>query len=207
MHGWRRIIRTPSSRRVARVAVRSPAPRRHADRQVCTELIERVQGAIYRTEILLRGRRYELRLRPWRSGVVQVDTMPVKEMYPETLHRAGAVVAERARLDQIMLPYVLTLKVGPHGYLPLKAAIANWAMVGQRFGVGREVLGEVVFAEEPFLADAALVRFDARVPHLVPAHVRAVREFHVAHVAFEHFSVNSIYWGVVIFSHFHFRLV
>jgi hypothetical protein len=52
---------------------------------------------------------------------------------------------------------MLVLEVSAHGDLSLKASIADGTVVGQCFGVGGEMLGQVVLAEESLLADAALV--------------------------------------------------
>jgi hypothetical protein len=75
----------------------------------------------------------------------------------QRFHRAGPVAAQWTRLDQIVLAHMLVLEVGSHRDLPLKASIADRTVVGQCFGVGGEMLGQVVLAEESLLADAAFV--------------------------------------------------
>lgn len=45
----------------------------------------------------------------------------------------------------------------------------------------------MVLAKETLLAHATLVRLDAGVAHLVPSHIRTIREFHIAHITFEEF--------------------
>lgn len=91
----------------------------------------------------------------------------------------------------------------PHGDLPLKAPVAYRTVVRQCFRVCGKVFGKVILPEEPLLTDPALVRLNARVPHLVPPHVGAVRELHVTHVALEQLPVDPVRRRVVVF-HLHF---
>lgn len=88
-----------------------------------------------------------------------------------------------------MLAHVLVLEMGSHRDLPLKAAIADRTVVGQRFGVRGKVFGQMVLAEEPLLAHTALVRLHASVAHFVAPHVGAIGELHVAHIALKQFAM------------------
>lgn len=47
----------------------------------------------------------------------------------------------------------------------------------------------------PLLADAAFIGLDACVPHLVPPHVGAIGELHIANVAFEELPVVAVALG------------
>lgn len=125
-------------------------------------------------------------------------------MHSETLHRTSPITAERAGFDKIVLPDVFVLEMSPHGNLALEAPVADRTVVRQGFGMGSEVLGEMVLAEEPLLANTALVRFDAGVAHLVSTHVGAVGELHVADVALEHLAVYTVGGRVIVL---HLRLV
>lgn len=115
--------------------------------------------------------------------------LPIEEVNSQTLHGRGAVAAQGASFDEVVLANVFVLEVCAHSDLALKTSVANRAMVRQAFCVGGEVLGQVVFSEEPFLAYATFVRFDAGVSHLVAAHVGAVGELHVADIALEELPV------------------
>lgn len=85
---------------------------------------------------------------------------------------------------------MFVLEVRAHGNLALKSSIAYWAMIRQAFGVCCEMFCQVIFPEESFLANAALVGLDASMAHFVAAHVSAVRELHIAYVALEQFPVR-----------------
>lgn len=100
--------------------------------------------------------------------------MPVEEVYPQGFHRTGPIAAQWTRLDQVVLTDVLVLEVSSHRDLPLETPIADRTVVRQCFGVRGKVFRQVVFSEEPLLADSTLVRLDTRVTHLVTPHVGAV---------------------------------
>lgn len=78
-----------------------------------------------------------------------------------------------------MLAHVLVLEVSTHRNLPLKATIADWTVIGKGLGVSGEVLGQVILAEESLLTHPTFVRLDSGVSLLVPAHVGAIRKFHL----------------------------
>jgi hypothetical protein len=83
--------------------------------------------------------------------------------------------------------------MGSHSNLALKPTVADGTMIRQSFRMRRKVFGQVVLAEKSLLTDSALVRLNTCVTHFVAPHVRAVRELHVAHVAFEYLAVvNSM---------------
>lgn len=113
-------------------------------------------------------------------------------MDSKALHGGRTVAAEGASLDEVMLTDVFVLEVGAHRDLALETAVTYRAMVRQALRVCGEVFSEMILPEESFLADAAFVRFDTGVAHFVAAHVRAVGELHVAHVAFEEFPVWAV---------------
>lgn len=75
--------------------------------------------------------------------------MPVEEVHAQRLHRARPVAAQGARLDEIMLAYVLVLEMSSHRNLSLKSSVADGAVVWQGFRMRGEVLGQVVLAKEP----------------------------------------------------------
>lgn len=63
----------------------------------------------------------------------------------------------------------------------------------------------MVLPEKPLLADSAFIRFDSRMPHLVPSHVRSIGKLHIADVTLKHLPMYSIWGRVVIFGfHSHF---
>lgn len=97
-----------------------------------------------------------------------------------------------------MLSNVLVLEMCAHGYLSLETSIADRTMVGQCFGVSGKVLRQVVLAEKSLLTDATFVGFYSGVAHLVPTHVSAIGELHIAHIAFEQFPVAIVVIIVVI---------
>lgn len=105
-----------------------------------------------------------------------------------------------------MLTNVLILKMRPHSNLPLKATIAYRTVVGQCFSMRGEMFGKVILPEESFLTNAALVGFDASVPHLVSPHVGSIRELHVANITLEQFSMHPIGRWIVVFR-LHLRLL
>lgn len=96
------------------------------------------------------------------------------------------------------------LKMSPHGNLALEAPVADRTVVRQSFGMGSEVLGQMILTEKPLLANTALVRLHAGVAHFVSAHVGAIGELHVADVTFEHLAVYTVGGRVVVL---HLRLV
>lgn len=108
------------------------------------------------------------------KGSYNSRPLPVKEMDSQALHRGGTVATQGASFDKVVLTNVFVLEVRPHGYLALESSVAYRAMVRQAFSVCREVFSEMILSEEPFLADAALVRLHAGVPHLMAPHVRAI---------------------------------
>lgn len=69
---------------------------------------------------------------------------------------------------------MFVLEVSSHRDLALESSVANGAMVRQAFRVRRKMFRQMILSEKSFLADAAFVRFDARVSHFVTAHVRAI---------------------------------
>jgi len=77
-----------------------------------------------------------------------------------------------------------------HRDLPLEAPVANRTVKRQRFRVRRKVFGQMVLTKETFLANFTFVRFHPGVPHFVPPHVGAVREFHIAYVAHEQLAIR-----------------
>lgn len=95
-------------------------------------------------------------------------------MNPKTLHSGSTVAAEGASFDEVMLSNVFVLEVGAHRNLTLKPSVAYWAMIRQALGVRREMFCQVIFSEKPLLAYAAFVRLHSCMPHLVPAHIRAI---------------------------------
>lgn len=74
--------------------------------------------------------------------------MPVEEVDAQRLHSAGPVAAQGARFDEIMLSYVLVLKVSAHRDLSLKSSIADGAVVWQGFRMRSEMFGQMVLAKE-----------------------------------------------------------
>jgi hypothetical protein len=74
-----------------------------------------------------------------------------------------------------------------HSDLPLEPLIANWAVERQLFVVRGHVFGQMVFPEEPFLANATLERFDTGVSHSMTSHIGTIGKFHIAYVALERF--------------------
>jgi hypothetical protein len=78
-----------------------------------------------------------------------------------------------------VLTNVFVLEMRAHRNLPLEAAIANRTVIRQRLCVRREVLSQVVLAEESLLTDATFVRLHACVPLFVSTHVGAIRKLHL----------------------------
>lgn len=56
--------------------------------------------------------------------------MTIEEMDAQRFHGAGSIVAQRTRFDEIILADVLILEMGSHRDLPLKATIADRAVIG-----------------------------------------------------------------------------
>lgn len=112
-------------------------------------------------------------------------------MNSQTLHSRGAIAAQGASFDKVVLADVLVLEVCAHCDLALETSVANRAMVRQALCVGGEMLGQVVFSEEPFLANATFVGLNSGVPHLVATHVGAVGELHVTDVTLEQFPLRA----------------
>lgn len=58
---------------------------------------------------------------------------PVEKVKPETLHCSGSVIAERTRLDHIVLSDVFVLEMSSHSDLPLKSPVAYGTVIRQSF--------------------------------------------------------------------------
>lgn len=84
--------------------------------------------------------------------------MPVEEVHPQRLHCAGSVAAQGASLHEIMLSYVLVLKMSSHRNLSLKSSVADRAVVWQGFRVCGEMFSQVVFAKESVRGSIKYVR-------------------------------------------------
>lgn len=123
--------------------------------------------------------------------------MTIEEMHSQRFHGAGAIAAQRTRLDQVMLADMFILEMGSHGDLSLKSSIADRTVVRQCFCVRRKVLSQVILPKEPFLTHTALVGLDTCVTHFVSSHIRAVRELHVTDVALKQFAV-MLFVGITV---------
>lgn len=110
-------------------------------------------------------------------------------MYSKTLHGRGAVTTQRASFDEVVLSDVFVLEMSTHGNLTLESSIAYWAMIRQAFSVGCKMFGQMIFPEESFLTNATFVRFDPCMPHFMSTHVSSIWKLHIAHIAFEYFSM------------------
>lgn len=111
-------------------------------------------------------------------------------MNPQAFHGRSTITTQGASFNEVMLSNVFVLEMRAHGNLALKSSVADWAMIRQALCVGCEMFCQVIFSKESFLANTTFVRFDSSMPHFMPAHIGAIRELHVAHVALEQLSVR-----------------
>lgn len=97
--------------------------------------------------------------------------MTIEKMNAQRFHCSSSIIAQRTCFNEIILANMLILEMGAHRNLPLKAAIADRTVIGQRFGVRRKVLSQVIFAKESFLAHTTFVRLNTGVAHFVSSHI------------------------------------